>query len=336
MKRVFMYFTFLAAVLFVTSCEFEEPKDFTPDESDAGGNLLIINNSQERLVLYKDEYVVKKIPASATDYVVHIDNPNETTVQLDLFLWEDVKDDINNPNPDDVWKSWLVPLSASDDIDKRATWHVSGADQYKEVATLNFSYYGGTDNFVDVYLDGRTGSKVMSLKPGDQYKKVGVDYGNHTLHYLYWFSDQNTSTAFEELGWIEKETVNGEEKSIWLILNAGRKEVITIIPHYGAATSKGMKYGNLTIRNSSDDPVSIEADGKLIEQICYLDNESKLNLSTIGRNDTYTFVMPIYGEDVTTQEYTLVAKSLPNGYEVESTTITITMDETVEWVVDGK
>jgi hypothetical protein len=31
--------------------------------------------TRERLVLYKDEYIVKKIPASATDYLVNILTP---------------------------------------------------------------------------------------------------------------------------------------------------------------------------------------------------------------------------------------------------------------------
>ena len=64
MKRVVFYFSILA-LIFMGSCEFIEdpPKEFVPDDSDPSGNLLIINNSTERLVLYVDEYMVKKIPA---------------------------------------------------------------------------------------------------------------------------------------------------------------------------------------------------------------------------------------------------------------------------------
>jgi len=239
MKRVLFYLSFIG-LIFATSCEIidENPSEFTPDQQDGSGNLLIINNSNEHLVLYKDEVIVKKIPASATDFLVNVPNPGEGTIQLDLYRWEDVAADPNNPDPTKVFKRWLVPLSNDGDVESRATWHVSGATQYTDVATLNLSYYGGTDNFVDVYLNGRTGAKIGSLKPGDQYKKVGVDYGNYTLHYLYWFSDQNSTVGFEERGWIETELVNGDEKDIWLILNENRKDITTVIPHFGAANSK--------------------------------------------------------------------------------------------------
>ncbi len=323
----------------MNSCELfedEPPRDFVPDQPDPTGNLLIINNSNERLVLYKDEYIVKKIPASATDYLVFIPNPNEGTVELALYLWEDVRDDPNNPDLDKVYKKWLVPLSSSDAVEERATWHISGASQYTNVATINFSYYGGTDEFVDVYLNNRTGAKIMTMMPGQQNKKVGVDYGNYTLHYLYWFSDQNDNQAFEELGWIETELVNGEEKDIWLILNENRKDVTTIVPHLGAAQSSGTKYGNLRISNLSGDPVQIYAGDKLIESVCYLEEGSIQNLSTIDRNGTYTFILPIYEEEATEAEFILSAKHLTNGNTIESITITVIAEETVEWIVDGK
>jgi hypothetical protein len=338
MKRVLPLFVFLAFI-FTTSCEWfkddDPPKQFVPDESDAAGNILIINNSNERLVLYKDEQIVKKIPASSTDFLVNIPNPNEGTVELALYRWEDVKDDINNPNPDEVYKKWLVPLSKSDNIEERVTWHLSGASQYTTTATINFSYYGGTDEFVDIYLNNRTGAKIMTMAPGQQYKKVGLDYGNYTLHYLYWFSDQNNTEAFEELDWIENEMINGEEKDIWLILNENRKDVTMIVPHLNATKGKGMQYGNLKISNKSGDPVQIYVGDKLIESLCYLDDGSVKNLSTIDRNGTYTFVMPIYDPESSTEEITLTAKHLTNALVVEETTLDIQADSTVTWTVDG-
>jgi hypothetical protein len=321
------------------SCElFQEdpPRDFVPDSPDASGNLLIINNSNERLVLYKDEYIVKKIPASATDYLVYIPNESEGTVELALYLWDDVKADPNNPDLSKVYKKWLVPLSASTDIEERATWHLSGASQYTNVATINFSYYGGTDEFVDIYLNGRTGAKIMTMMPGQQNKKVGLDYGNYTLHYLYWFSDQNDANAFEELDWIETENVNGEDKSIWLVLNENRKVVTTIVPHLGFAQSNSTIYGSVRITNLSAEPVQIYAGDQLIESVCYLEEGSLLNLSTIPRDGDYTFVLPITEEDATEAEYILSAKHLTNGSTIETTTLTVVAGETVDWKVDGE
>lgn len=338
MKRVLFYVSFLS-LIFMGSCElFEEdpPRDFVPDDPDPSGNLLIINNSEQQLVLYKDEYIVKKIPASATDYLVNVPNPNESTIQLDLYRWEDVKDDPNNPDPSMIFKKWLVPLSNSTAVEERATWHISGANQYTNVATLNLSYYGGTDEFVDVYLNSRTGAKIMSLMPGQQDKKVGVDYGNYTLHYLYWFSDQNDNQAFEELGWIEKQTIDGEEYDIWLILNENRKDVTMIVPHLGSAQSSGMKYGDLTITNMMPEPVQIFAGDKLIEDVCFLENGLPENLSTLDVYGSYTYIMPIYGEDVMELDYILSAKHLTSGATVETATVTVLVDDSVEWIVDGE
>jgi len=338
MKRALFYLSFLS-LIFMGSCEIfqdDPPKDFVPDSPDPSGNLLIINNSTQRLVLYKDEYIVKKIPASATDYLVYIPNPNESTIELDLFLWDDVQADPNNPDPAKVFKKWLVPLSNSSNIEERATWHISGANQYVNVATVNLSYYGGTDEFVDIYLNSRTGAKIMSLMPGQQDKKVGIDYGNYTLHYLYWFSDQNTNEGFEELGWIESQIVDGEEYPVWLVLNENRKNITMIIPHLGAAQSTGMKYGNLTITNMTPEPVQIFAGDKLIEDVCFLENGLPENLSTLDRYGSYTFIMPISGgEGVTEADFILHAMHLTNGSTIESATITVVADETIEWIVDG-
>ena len=130
MKRILFYFSLLS-LIFMSSCELfqDKPaKEFVPDSPDAQGNLLIINNSNEQLVLYKDEYMVKKIPASATDYLVNIPNDNEGTIQLDIYLWSDVSADPNNPDPSKVYKRWLVPLSKGTSVADQATWHIGSDD----------------------------------------------------------------------------------------------------------------------------------------------------------------------------------------------------------------
>lgn len=337
MKRVLFYLSFVVFV-FATSCELiDESAEFTPDQPDASGNLLIINNSQQQLVLYKDQVLLKKIPASATDYVVNIPNESGTNVQLDLFLWEDVAEDPNNPIAADAFKRWMVPLASDTKIENRATWHISGASQYTDVATLNLSYFGGTDNNVDIYLNGRTGGKIASLKPGDQYKKVGVDYGNYTLHYNYWFSNQNDANAFEEVGWIESQLVNGEDKDIWLILNENRKDITMAVPHFGALNSSGTKYAGVTISNEYGEPVQIYAGDRLIEAVCYLEDGSTKNLSTLDVNGSYTFYLPITEEDAVEKDFIFSAKHLTNGQTIEGpVTVTLIADGTVKWVVDGK
>jgi hypothetical protein len=336
MKRVLFYLSFLTLIL-ATSCELIQPTtDFTPDKSDPSGNLLIINNSNEQLVLYKDQVVIKKIPASATDFLVNIPNESGSTVELDLYLWSDVSADVNNPDPTLAFKRWMVPLSPTDAVETRATWHISGATQYVDVATLNLSYFGGTDNFVDVYLNGRTGAKIASLKPGDQYRKVGVDYGNYTLHYLYWFSDQNSTTAFEEKGWIEKQTINGEEKDIWLILNENRKDITMTIPHLGSAASQGTRYAGVEIRNYAGEPVQVFVDDKLIESVCYLEEGNTRNLSTLDVDGVYTFYLPISAENDSSKLFRLKAQTLTTVQVVETIDLDLQADKVASWWIDGE
>ena len=334
MKRLFFYLTFVSLIL-VSSCEIiEDPDYFEPDQPDASGNLLIINNSNEQLVLYKDQVVVKKIPASATDFLVNVPIDDGSTVQLDLYLWTDVYDDVDNPDPSLAYKRWLVPLSNSTDIEERATWHVGSDDTFVDVATVSFSYFGGTSYNADIFLNNRSGAKIMSLKPGDQYRKVGIDYGNYSLLYKYWYSDPNDANAIDESKtvWIEEENINGEDVKIWMVLNENRKDVTYIVPHNGIDTEKKSWYGNIKITNLHSIPVIIKAGDKLIENVCYLDGGSLLNYSTIDNTGTETYVMPILEENTMEETYILTARDLEGSF-ISDTTITVTPDITVEWIV---
>jgi hypothetical protein len=336
MKRVLFYLSFLGAI-FATSCEIiDTPTDFTPDQPDPSGNLLIINSSNEQLVLYKDQVLIKKIPASATDFLVNIPNDNEGTVQLDIYRWEDVSADENNPDPTKAFKRWIVPLANSTSVADQVTWHVGAEDTFIDVATVNFSYFGGTSYFVDIFLNDRTGAKIMSMVPGQQYKKAGIDYGNYTLHYKYWYSDQNSNQGIDDskTTWVETETINGEDVNIWMVLNENRNEVTYIVPHNGIDTQKKSWYGNIKITNMHNIPVVISAGDKLIESVCYLDNISKTNYSSIASLGTTTYVMPILQEEPMQETYILTAHDVEGRY-VEDITVTVLPDSTFNWIVDG-
>lgn len=338
MKRVLFYLSFLS-VIFATSCEIidETSSEFTPDQPDPSGNLLIINNSNEQLVLYKDQVLIKKIPASATDFLVYIPNESEGTIQLDLYRWDDVALDELNPDPALAYKRWLIPLSNSTSVADQATWHVGSDDTFIDVATVSFSYFGGTSYFVDIFLNDRTGAKIMSMIPGQQYKKVGIDYGNYTLHYKYWYSNQNDNQAIDEskTTWVETETINGEDVNIWMVLNENRNDVTYIVPHNGIDTQRKSWYGNIKITNMHSIPVVISAGDELIESVCYLDNISKTNYSSIASLGTTTFVMPILNEEPMEETYILTARDV-EGRFVEDITITVLPDSTFNWIVDGE
>ncbi len=339
MKRILLNLSF-AVLLFATSCEFiddEQPQGFTPDQQDNSGNLLVINNSNQQLVLYKDQVLIKKIPASATDYLVNISNENEGTVQLDLYLYSDVAEDIYNPDPSLAYKRWMVPLANSTSIEDRATWHVGSDDTFVDVATVSFSYFGGTSYNVDVFLNDRSGAKIMSLMPGQQYKKVGIDFGNYSLHYKYWYSNPDDNQAIDESKtvWVEQELINGDEVKIWMVLNENRKEVTYIVPHNGVDTQKKSWYGNIKVTNLHNQPVIIKAGDKLIESVCYLDNGSKNNLSSLANNGSQTYVMPVLDQETFEEIYILSARDL-EGRFIEDITLTVKPDKTVEWIIDGE
>jgi hypothetical protein len=335
MKKLLFLFAIAA---FLGACEKDDPPaEFQADPAADAGTLLIINNSKKRLVLYKDEVPQKKITSSSSDYLVNLPTTDGEAVELSLYDWEDVQGDINNPPLELVFKKWKVSLANSTAVSDQATWHVSASSQYSTMATILFNYYAGTENHVDVFLDGQTGAKLMTLKPGQQYRKIGLDYGNHTLAYHYWLSDQNTADASNEIGWIEKQSINGKEGNIWLVLNENRSEMTMVVPHYGSDISNiKVKYGTLKVFNNTGDPVQIYANGDLIEYECYLEEGSPKNLSTIYAGDNYPFVMPVSDgeEEVDSVSYNIKALHLTNGNTLKSEEVYVKVGETLNWVVE--
>lgn len=343
MKKLLFLFAIAA---FLGACEKDDPPaEFQADPSSDAGNMLIVNSSNKQLVLYKEGVPIKKIPNSSSDYLVNISTQEGQATEFSLYDWEDVKGDINNPLPDDVFKKWRVALSTSTVVSERVTWHVSASTEYSNMATIYFNYYAGTDYSVDVFLNGRTGAKLMTLSPGQQYRKIGLDYGNHTLAYRYWYSDQGNADGEEEIGWVESHTINGEENDIWLVLNESRSDVTMIVPHNDAQVGEQFLYGNLEVENRTGEPVVIHANSQLIENIIYFPDGNAKNLSTIDHAGKETYVIPIVpaseeaenqnGEEQAPQSVSinLMAKNL-SGETVKEETLEITVGETVKWLLE--
>ncbi len=308
--------------LFVISCdETIGPDEIVPDEQDSTGNLLIMNDSGSQLALYAGEDQVKIIPNSSEDYLVKIPNPSNAT--MDLMIYKVTSGEIES----DVYKRWNVILASDYELEHRSTWHVTGSIEENTSGTLSFSYVGGTDYNVDIFLNGQTGAKLISLGPGQSGRQVGVDYGNYTLHYRYWNSDQNSPDGMEILGWTETEMVLDSEVNIFAILNAQRPEIFIQLPHWTGEGPIENQYGNLTIINSVAEPVSVYAGGVLIEQVMYTDEPTD-NMSTIASGDMVNYVLPI-------GEYTLIARSLMYGTQLAYATVTIEVDGFVSWEILG-
>ena len=261
--------------------------------------------------------------------LVNYSNPNQETKDLKLFLLDSVKDDIDNPNLESIYKRWSVALSNNTGIEGRVTWFVKGDQNRDDVGTgeLTLSYIGGTENSVDIFLNNATGAKIASLSPGAQNRKVGLSYGTYTALYKYWYSDQHPTEGVTEIGWRDKELVNGTEVDIFIVLNAARVSRHLQIPHWNGGGAIDEQYGSIRIRNYTASPVIIYAGSDLIENAMYTD-EVVDNYSTIPANDNITYVMPI-------DEFIFSARDTQTSSTIADTTLSIVADSLITWDINN-
>lgn len=329
MKKILLLL--LPVVLFMSACE----KDDNPNvstQADAEGNLLVSNYTGSDLLLYSGGELLREVPASSGDFLIHVKTKAGETRDLQLYKATDVSD-YGNPPIDMLYKRWIVPLAEDTEWEHRMTWFIteennSTYEDDVETATLKLSYAGGTENFVDVYLNARTGAKVASLAAGHQQRRVGLDYGNYTLLYKYWYSDPNTADAMTELGWVTTKEVNGKAVDIWLIFNNEANEKSMSIPHWedrnqGTLTDT-LYYGQIEIQNQTSEPLVIYAGDNLIEDAILFDGSAK-NMSTIPASDKTFFVLE-------EGNYHLRAEN-PSGQLIGETDIEVVRDTLINWEV---
>ena len=320
MMRALMLSIVLVSIL---GCSDDDSGPVGPDQADPQGNLVIRNMTGSRLVLFKGEDRLKVIPDDLGDYVVDVSNPDASQIDLRMYLYSEIENDLSTPDPEAAFKRWVVALASDNEVEHRSTWIVTNDEA--DTGTLNLSYTGGTDYSVDVYLNSQTGAKIASLRPGADGQQVGVDYAIYTMHYRYWTSDPNTSSGEELVGWKDTEVVNKEEVPIYVVLNESRQDRTLQIPHFDADRSP---WGSIRIVNSSARPIRIWAGGELIEEVMYTDG-SRANLSTISANESMTFSLQV-------GSYRLIAKDPQSNAEVTSTTLDVTEGMDVTWdLVNG-
>ena len=324
-----IFFTFLLLFIF-TSCEDnnDDSSGLSPSSEDSQGNLVLINYSDYELVLYSGMDRIKILPASVEDFLVNISNANQETKDLRLFLLDSVRDDIDNPNLESVYKRWIVALAPNNDIEGRVTWFVKGGQNRDDVGTghVTLSYIGGTDNSVDIFLNNTTGAKIASLSPGAQNRTVGLSYGTYTVLYKYWISDQQSTGTIDEIGWLEQEIVNGSDVDIFVVLNAARESRHLQIPHWNGGNAIDEQYGSIRINNNNAVPLIVYSGTQLIENVMYTDDVVD-NYSTIPANDNITYTMPI-------NSYSLSAKNTQTSATVADTVVSITADTQIVWNID--
>jgi hypothetical protein len=331
--KAFLNLTIAVALLMVASCDLidkdDDPKPgATFDQSELEGNIVISNHSNHALALYLNGEVFRKIPNSSTDFLIWIPNPADQTFDLQLYKYDDVAPNFE-PNLDIsmVYKRWNINLSNSKNIEKRVTWHITQNAEQRNSGKLVFSYVGGTDNQVDVFLNSRNGAKIITLKPGDQYDNiVGIDYGAYTLHFRYWYSDPNTPDDMSTIGWIETEVVSGHDVDIWAVINEFRSSFDIWIPHWENANVIPDIRGTIRVTNNYIEPLRIYANGQLIENIIYLDGNEQA-ASIVPRETVVDFI--VEGD----KEYYLAARPLNSSNLIADATINLEIGNMTKWKI---
>jgi len=330
MKRIY---SMLAILIFISGCiilfsgcdifDTDENNDnVTTDEEDPMGNLVINNNSGERIVLYRGEERLKVIPNSVEDYLVDVDNPEGNAIDLRICKLNDVEDHIDNHLNEDIFKRWIVPLAEDNELEHRSTWYVSSDTDQTTTGSVTFEYLGGTDNYIEVHLNNQTGPKVSTLNPG-QTKQFGFDYGIYTLHYNYKYSDPNSPGGFIDIGWRETEEVYNEEVSIWLVLNDIYPQEFKGIPHKDDPDID--INGAIRIYNKTSQWIRIYSGSQLIENVCTYDGNHDY-LSIIAPNDNYIYIME-------EGNYTFRAED-PNYQTISTLDTTIVAEEEIIWEIE--
>ena len=318
--------TVILLALLASGCETDDkgtsPSSVDPDAPDAAGNLVIRNLTGERLVLFRGgEQRLKVIPDDLTDYVVGVANPSGEVIDLRIYRLNDLVD-VDKPDSGSILKRWAIPLAQDFELEHRSTWVVNDNDAETDAGTMTFSYVGGTDNFVDVFLNSRNGAKVASLRPGANQTQLGIDYGTYTVHYNYWFSDSNSADAREDRGWTETEVVNGDNVDIYVVLNAQRELRHLQVPHLGVQLNP---WGQVVISNTTSTPIQVWVGSQLIEHVVYTDG-SRENLSSIASNENQNFTLPV-------GDHRLIAKNPTTNVEVASISVTINDGSNFAWDV---
>jgi len=305
-------------ILFLFGCSSDESEEPSVSleldtEQDATGNLLIINQLSESIYIYlsDDDTPLKEIGPS-TDFMVNIPNPEGTSKVLKIWKTADVLDP-TSPDEESLYRKWEVVLPNSSADADRITWIIKSGDAGVFVGELLFNYpsideTGATVIYsVDVFINNKTGSKITALGPGMQGKKVGLEYGYYLFYFLYWYSDPNSTTGREDIGWIE---VDSSGISISTLINANNSSRIIDVPAF--VGSNIGREGYINIINQRNTTLQIYVNGSTLIESIAITSLPPTGLSILeGNGGSFNFLIP---EDT----YQFVAKSMETGSTVET------------------
>ena len=299
----------------------DEPDNQITEQADTEGNIVVINNSGQKLVLYDGGSPVKIVPNTSEEFLVKIPNPNGVTKDLWLYKESDISSDYDNPDPESMFRRWNVNLSSDYEIEHRVTWVVYSESVERESGTLMLSYNPGTENNVDVFLNSFSGSRVASLMPGQTNTNVGIDYGIYELYYKYWYSDQNTTDGIQEVG----EKTPEDTPNMTFILNDAFQETYRLIPHFDVVEE--ITDGEILIQNNTDSILLINANDNLIENIMVYDGPTS-SMSYLPQYSQYLYILPA-------GNYNFSAMDASTNVSAADSVINIEAGELYEWSING-
>ena len=299
------------------------------DQSEAEGNLLIVNHSTESLYLYHDGEILREIPGGAASFLVMVNNSG-TAQTMKIWKVSDVSD-TESPPDDDLFKRWDLVLSQAPIPPAECPIWIIPADGPGGTTsgTLSFTYPSiGRDGLevlysVDIYLNAKTGAKITSIAPGMTDKKIGLEYGYYVIYYLHWYDDPNDIAGLYDIGWIETATDGQPIQTLINLANDTRELEVPI--YYGPNDGRN---GNITIINNTDQYIKIYANNTPIEEL-FITTDPTAGLSILEpKGGSYTYLIP-------QEVYNMQAKSIVTN-QILSSSANAEVIELYDysWVVD--
>ena len=308
MSRYQTFFVAVVAIFLGCTQDGEDPASQFDVSQDIAGNLLIINRLSGPILLYTSdgESPSKEIGAKE-DFLVNIPTDGSSTTILRIWKKSQVSDP-SDPDPDKIYKEWDIVLSNAMTESDQVVWVITNGSTSKEVGQFLF-HYPSIDfmgNMViyeaSVFLNSKSGKKIVDIFPGEDSKVVGLDFGYYYLYYKYSYENANTS---ENVGWIELDSLGN---SLNALVNAGNTIQNIEVPIYYLSDIGRLGYLEIINESSSDLKIYIQNDIQ-IEDIV-VTNQSTFGLSIIeGNGGSYNYLLP-------QNNYQLSAKILGTGETV--------------------
>ena len=272
---------------------------------DSLGNLCVVNQTNEELLLYIGDEVERRIWNNEDPFIINVQNP--TGIAKDLKIYK--KFDINDPYYPDteyLFRRWYVVITNDTEPQNWSFWVIQTEQgDYTESGTLLLNYplvmENGLDNIYscDVHLDNMQGAKITSLAPGTENKTVGLKYGLNYIYIHYW--NQQGIEDPEYIGWYPE---NLEVEQFTVILNFDNNLKIVDIPTF---TESVGRTGIINITNNLNEDIRIFVSDQPIE---YFDVSGRptIGLSYIEKDDSqwYELEEDRYSIDVANENHTII------------------------------